>query len=328
MFLLISLTTYLILENKYSRKVAVNGALFCLSLLLISKLIMKSTAYNYTQLLLLSMMTILTAFSTYTLEIKRKYISFPLFLLPISLVVLHTFIFNPESLLSKVYLGTIIGGGVIGTLLSMVIYLPLGFQSLKEFNLFNIYLKSSKKDITALIAAQQLNITNFFITIELMNFLIKAKDNSYDNNIKKLLLNSLFYWTQQPTFNSLNPLVTKFNSLNFEQLKKFFVVYDLSDNDVELLFKIFRCGCWKPGLFILDQYLISNKFSTKYPSTLIFADKFLLDLKKISFDDESIEYWLKNYSTQFKGSPISQKINLIYHNTDDWFNRDIRYAAI
>lgn len=325
MFLLLGLTTYLIFENKFSKSTALIAGLMMLTGSLILSHLMKVQNYNLFLYFMFSFYTIYSMSMILKIQVKRKIYAVSLFLIPL-MGVLANIIEQPLN--AKKALLAIVVGLIIGFISEALTSLPFGFQSFKEFFYFQQYLNSKRKDIKYLIQCLEINISNFVTTKELFSQIMKNQELAKTLDFKKTMVNSLFYWTQKEHFNSMNPLVQRFNAFEFEQLKKNFAVYDLSDSDVELIFNIFRCGCWKPGLFILDQYLIGNKLSSKYPSTLIFADKFLNDLKKVSFDDESIEYWLQQYSEVFKGTPIAQKINLVYHNKDDWFNRDRHYAAV
>lgn len=328
MFLLLPVTTFFILDKKFSRMLATASSAVLLGICLVLNQLLKTTTFNYFILFSLSLLMAYSFSSTYTYKIKRTFYSFQMTLIPTLALVLSMAFMKPSTLLSKYNLAGIISGIVLGFLLDSLQGLPFGFQSRKEYSYFRTYLKSKKMDLSALVEAFKLNYTNFVITKEVVTLVEQQNTFFKSQNLDKALLNSLFYWTQQPHFNSMNPLAAKFNQLSLETFKRELVAFDLEDKDTELLFNLIRCGCWKPGLFLLDQYLVSNKFSAKYPSTLIFVDKFLNDLKKVSFEDESIEVWLKTYGEVFKGTPVSQKISLIYHNKDDWFQKDIRYAAL
>lgn len=290
--------------------------------------LIKPVTFNYFILFSLSLLMAYSFSSTYTYKIKRNFYSFQMTLLPTLALVLSMVFMKPSVLLSKYNFASILSGIILGLLLDSLQGLPFGFQSRKEYSFFKKYLQSKKMDLAALTKAFKLNYTNFITTKEIVSLIEQQSEFFKSESLDKALLHSLFYWTQQPHFNSMNPLAARFNQLSFETFKRELVAFDLADKDIELLFNLIRCGCWKPGLFLLDQYLVSNKFSAKYPSTLIFVDKFLNDLKKVSFDDETIEVWLKTYGEVFKGTPVSQKISLIYHNKDDWFQKDIRYAAL
>lgn len=290
--------------------------------------LIKPVTFNYFILFSLSLLMAYSFSSTYTYKIKRNFYSFQMTLLPTLALVLCLVFMKTSVLLSKYNFASILSGIVLGFLLDSLQGLPFGFQSRKEYSFFKKYLQSKKMDLAALTKAFKLNYTNFITTKEIVSLIEQQSEFFKSESLDKALLHSLFYWTQQPHFNSMNPLAARFNQLSFETFKRELVAFDLADKDIELLFNLIRCGCWKPGLFLLDQYLVSNKFSAKYPSTLIFVDKFLNDLKKVSFDDETIEVWLKTYGEVFKGTPVSQKISLIYHNKDDWFQKDIRYAAL
>lgn len=328
MFLLLPVTTFFILERKFSRMIAITSSAILLGICLVLNQVLKPNTFNYFILFSLSLLMAYSFSSIYIYKIKRSFYSFQMALLPTMALVLSLFFMKTPVVLSKYNIASILSGIFLGFLLDSLQGLPFGFQSSKEYSYFRKYLQSKKMDYTALTEAFKLNYTNFITTKEIVMLVEKQTDFYKSQSLDKALLNSLFYWTQQPHFNSMNPLAAKFNQLGFDTFKRELVAFDLADNDIELLFNLVRCGCWKPGLFLLDQYLVSNKFSAKYTSTLIFADKFLNDLKKVSFDDETIEFWLKSYAEAFKGTPVSQKISLIYHNKDDWFQKDIRYAAL
>lgn len=328
MFLLLPVTTFFILEKKFSKMLAAASSAILLGVCLVLNQLTKPVTFNYFILFSLSLLMAYSFSSTYTYKIKRNFYSFQMTLLPTLALVLCMVFMKTSVLLSKYNFAGILSGIVLGSLLDSLQGLPFGFQSRKEYSFFKKYLQSKKMDLAALTKAFKLNYTNFITTKEIVSLIEQQSEFFKSESLDKALLNSLFYWTQQPHFNSMNPLAARFNQLSFETFKRELVAFDLADKDIELLFNLIRCGCWKPGLFLLDQYLVSNKFSAKYPSTLIFVDKFLNDLKKVSFDDETIEIWLKTYGEVFKGTPVSQKISLIYHNKDDWFQKDIRYAAL
>lgn len=325
MIIVFSALFYLILENKFSTLVAKIGTV---SLLLVNSILVYSLTNQNYELYLLGIFSLITTFSyplNLKIQLKRRLYSLPLFFFSL-LGLCYALFGNSISIKNKIF--TLSGGLLLGFLLDLITNLPYGFQSFKEYFYFKEYLKSNKTKLELLIKCLDLNITNFTCLKELLDLITRVPESSKNIQFKQILINSLFYWSQNENHKVLSPLVSKFNELSFDQLKKDFVIYDLEDNDVNLILNIFRSGCWKPGLFILDQFLVANKFSTKYASTLIFADKYLNDLKKASFDNESIEYWLKTYSECFKGTPISQKINLVYHNKEDWFNRDVQHIAL
>lgn len=328
MFLLLPVTTFFILEKKFSKMLAAASSAILLGVCLVLNQLLRPNTFNYFILFSLSLLIAYSFSSTYTYKIKRTFYSFQMTLLPTVALVLCMIFMKTPVLLSKYNFASILSGIVLGFLLDNLQGLPFGFQSGKEYTYFKNYLQSKKTDWASLTEAFKLNYTNFITTKEIVTIIEQQGEFFKSQSLDKALLNSLFYWTQQPHFNSMNPLAARFNQLSFDTFKRELVAFDLADNDIELLFNLIRCGCWKPGLFLLDQYLVSNKFSAKFPSTLIFVDKFLNDLKKVSFEDETIEIWLKTYAEVFKGTPVSQKISLIYHNKDDWFQKDIRYAAL
>ncbi len=325
MIIIFSTLFYFILENKFSTLVAKIGTV---SLLVVNSILIYSLTNQNYGLYLLALFSFITTFSyplNLKIQLKRRLYILPLFFF--SLLGLCYSLFG-NSISIKIKISTLLVGLLLGFLLDFLTNLPYGFQSFKEYFYFKEYLKSNRTNVKLLIKCLELNITNFTCLKELLDLITRAPDSSKNANFNQILINCLFFWSQNENYKMLSPLVLKFNELSFDQLKKDFVIYDLADNDVDLILNIFRSGCWKPGLFILDQFLVANKFSTKYTSTLIFADKYLNDLKKASFDNESIEYWLKTYSECFKGTPISQKINLVYHNKEDWFNRDVQHIAL
>lgn len=328
MFLLLPVTTFFILEKKNSKVFAASSSIILLCSCLILNQTLKPAIFNRFIIFSFALAMAFTFSSVYTFRIKRKFYSFQMTLLPLLLFSIFIFSQKPSALLGKYNLLAMILGLAVGFLLDTAQGLPFGFQSKKEYTFFKRYLQSKKTDLSALTESFKMNYKNFNVTKELVSQMELNHEFYKSQSLDKSLLNSLFFWTQQSHFNSMNPLAAKFNQLSLETFKRELVAFDLADTDVDLLFNLIRCGCWKPGIFLLDQYLVSNKFSAKYPSTLIFVDKFLNDLKKISFEDESIEIWLKTYAEVFKGTPVSQKISLIYHNKDDWFQKDVRYAAL
>lgn len=328
MFLLLSVSTFFVLEKKLSRIATLTLTILTLCSSLILNQTLKSSVFHSFIVFGLTFLAAFSFSSTYTFNLKRKFYSFQTTLIP--LLSLGLFLISSKSNfnLSKKTLLAIFVGIVLGVIVDALQNLPFGFRSLKEYNFFRKYLQSKKTDVASLTEAFNLNYTNFSVAKELVSQIENQTLFFKSANLNKNLLHCLFYWTQQPSFNSMNPLSQKFNQLSFETFKRELVAFDLDDQDVDLLFNLIRCGCWKPGIFLLDQYLVSNKLSAKYPSTLIFVDKFLNDLKRVSFEDETIENWLKSYGETFRGTPVSQKIHLIYHNKDDWFHRDLRYASV
>lgn len=331
MFLLLGLNFYLIFNYKFSEA----AGRFTSFISAVTFLFLSQTMTNKNlSLTLVFLFTFLTCFafgSKMIFSRKRKFFSLSLTHLPffsLMLVLILNLLAGPKITSTFKEIVALSSGALIGLIFQALVFIPYGFNSYKEYFHFMVFTKNKTDNFKSLITCLTINPANWLTTKELLTQ-INAKDlDQNKEGLQKVLVNLVFYWTQQTQFNSLNPLVKKINDISFEQIKKNLVVFDLTDSDVDLIFNIFRCGCWKPGLFILDQYLVANKLSLKYPSALIFADKFIHDLKKASFDDESIENWLKYYSAIFKGTPISQKINLIYHNKDDWFNPEIRHAAL
>lgn len=220
-------------------------------------------------------------------------------------------------------------GATLGFVFKNLFKLPNGFKHEVEVENIKKYLKN-KNQFHLLNQTLVRNPAHLFSMRELLNVVLNSqKENEVgqvDSGINEILSSynglklSLFYWAKQDFLNSFHPMVEKINQLNFKSLNKYYYFLDLNDQDLDCIYNLFKAGSWKMGLFLMDQYLKNNKQSKQYTSALIFADRYLQDLKKISFDEETIETWLLQYSEYFKGSPISQKISMMFYNKEDWFS--------
>ena len=217
---------------------------------------------------------------------------------------------------------------ILGLLLDQFFTSPYPFNSYFEFNFF----KSSKnKKRLAIVPMQNYlknNIGNFVLGQVFIRSYITANASEKLQFQKDLLPRLFIFWVSRKSFTPMHPMARTFNELDLNDIKENFTFYDLSNMDLPWIHDLFRCGCWKVGIYLLDQYLLTNKQSRMYTSSILWADRILNDLKRASFDNEHIEQWLMSYRSRFVGTPLATKIQHVYHNKDDWFEKSIRFAAI
>lgn len=283
-----------------------------------------TTFYNF--IFLVSSITLIFSVNqVWVLQIKRKFYTLPavVFQIPLLLIPLYRTQMSPR--LSFLVFGF---SFVTGLLLDHFFSSPHPFFSYFEFNFYRSKKNKSKLPVVELQSYLENNLGNFVLgQIFIKNY--NTASESDKRQFKKELLPSLLtYWVSNKSFTSMCPMAKSFNQLSLADIKESFTYYDLNNRDLPWIHDMFRCGCWKVGLYLLDQYLLTNKQSKMYASSLLWSDRILNDLKRASFDDETIENWLMDYRERFHGTPLSVKIQLVYHNKDDWFEKSYRFAAL
>lgn len=258
-------------------------------------------------------------------QVKRKFYALPaiIFYIPLLLLPLHQM--QMSARLSFLVFGF---SFITGLLLDQFFSSPYPFTSYFEFRFYR-----SVKNKSTLPAAQiqrylKNNLGNFVLGQIFVRNYNEAPAADRLHYQKDLLPSLLIYWVSKKSITPMHSMMRSFNQLPFSDIKENFTYYDLSNMDLPWIHDVFRCGCWKIGIYLLDQYLLTNKQSKMYTSSLLWSDRILNDLKRASFEDETIENWLMEYKERFKGTPLSAKIQMIYHNKDDWFEKSYRFAAL
>jgi hypothetical protein len=205
---------------------------------------------------------------------------------------------------------------------------PYPFASYFEFDFYRSSKNKFRLSISKMQSYLKNNLGNFVVGQLFVKNYVGASASEKLEFQKDLLPSLLIYWVSKQNLSSLHPMAKAFNQLALDDIKENLTFYDLNNMDLPWIHDVFRCGCWKIGIYLLDQYLLTNKQSKMYTSSLMWSDKILNDLKRASFDDENIENWLMEYRERFKGTPLAAKIHLVYHNKDDWFEKSYRFAAI
>lgn len=261
----------------------------------------------------------------WVLQIRRKFYSLPAVVFQIPLLLIPLYKMQTSPRLTFLIFGF---SFIIGLVVDQFFASPNPFASAFEYDFYRRSKNKNKLAATEVQAFLKNNLGNFVLGQIFVKNYIAASASEKIHFQKDLLPSLLTYWVSKNKFNSLHPLAKTFNQLELADIKENFTFYDLNNMDLPWIHDIFRCGCWKIGIYLLDQYLLTNKQSKMYTSSLLWSDRILNDLKKVSFDEESIENWLMDYRDRFQGTPLSAKIQLVYHNKDDWFEKSFRFAAI
>lgn len=261
----------------------------------------------------------------WVIQIKRKFYSLPAIVLQIPLLLVPLYKTQMSPKLSFLVFGF---SFITGLLIDQFFSSPYPFSSFFEFNFYRSEKNKSKLPVTELQSYLKNNLGNFVLGQIFIKKYNEASESDKLQFQKELLPSLLTYWVSKKTFTSMHPMAKAFNQLDIADIKESFTYYDLNNMDLPWIHDVFRCGCWKIGIYLLDQYLLTNKQSKMYASSLLWSDRILNDLKRVSFDDENIENWLMDYRERFKGTPLSAKIQLVYHNKDDWFEKSYRFAAL
>lgn len=258
-------------------------------------------------------------------QIKRKFYAAPaiVFQIPLLLIPLYKTQMSPK--LSFLVFGF---SFITGLLLDQFFTSPYPFSSFFEYNFYRSSKNKRTLPVMELQSYLKNNLGNFVLGQIFVRNYTEATESDKLHFQKELLPSLLTYWVSKKSFTSMHPMAKVFNQLDIADIKESFTFYDLNNMDLPWIHDVFRCGCWKIGIYLLDQYLLTNKQSKMYASSLLWSDRILNDLKRISFDDEAIENWLMDYRERFKGTPLSAKIQLVYHNKDDWFEKSYRFAAL
>lgn len=280
----------------------------------------------YTFIFIVSSATLLFSMNQmWVLPFKRKFYSLPgfIFQIPLLLIPLYNIQFSAR-------LGFLVFGFsfILGLVLDQLFSSPTPFSSSFEYEFYRRMKNKMTLPVVEIQNYLKNNLGNFVLAQLFIKKYVGASASEKIHFQKDLLPSLLIYWVSKGSFNSLHPLAKTFNQLELADIKENFTFYDLNNMDLPWIHDVFRCGCWKIGLYLLDQYLLTNKQSKMYASSLLWSDRILNDLKKVSFDEESIENWLMDYRDRFQGTPLSAKIQLVYHNKDDWFEKSFRFAAI
>lgn len=314
-----------ILITKFDKKTAfVSVSIICVSLLALALWGKRTAPYNF--LFFISSLTLIFTFNQFwILRFKRKFYSVSALVFQIPLFLLPLFKSNLSLRMSFFVFGF---SFIIGILIDQFFTSPYPFSSYFEFEFYRS-IKSKHRLPTSKLQSYLRNNLNNFVLAQIFMRNFNAADESEKLQFQKNLLPSLLiYWVSKKSFNSLHPLARAFNQLALNDIKENFTFYNLNNMDLPWIHDLFRCGCWKVGIYLLDQYLLTNKQSNMFASSILWSDRILNDLKRASFDDESIEQWLMDYRERFAGTPLATKIQHIYHNKDDWFEKSFRFAAI
>ncbi|MBL7556149.1 MAG: hypothetical protein JNM24_10030 [Bdellovibrionaceae bacterium] len=314
-----------ILVTKFNKK-SMWIACGVLLLGLISTAIWGKRAAFYNFVFLVSSATLILSMNQmWIIQIKRKFYSLPaiVFQIPLLLIPLYKTQMSPK--LSFLVFGF---SFIMGLLIDQFFSSPYPFSSYFEFNFYRSEKNKSKLPVAELQTYLKNNLANFVLGQIFIRNYNEASETDKRQYQKELLPSLLTYWVSKTSFTSMHPMAKAFNQLDMADIKESFTYYDLNNMDLPWIHDVFRCGCWKVGIYLLDQYLLTNKQSKMYTSSLLWSDRILNDLKRVSFDDESIENWLMDYRDRFKGTPLSTKIQLVYHNKDDWFEKSYRFAAL
>lgn len=324
--LLIILTTSLFIRTRFTNKFGIISALFNLILFSTVYFLFGTKFLINLELFLACTFLGISLTSRFLFWQKRKYyqvLSFWVMLIP----AVSAFFISPYKF--KTTLPFTFLGLSIGFVLDQIIRSNLSIQSIlkeKHFQAIKPNLDSHFAEFSKLIENEE---DSPYLTAYYLKTVLKMSQSGIlgDEKIPALYRISKF-WCSQAFINPLSSIPKLFQSLNLKDIQYHFTFFDLNQEDLPWIQDLFRCGCWKIGLYALDQFLVSNKQSGLYTSSLLWSDKILNDLKKISFDDETIENWLMDYKNTITGTPLSAKIQLIYHNKDDWFEKSFRHAVI
>lgn len=280
----------------------------------------------YSFLFFLSALTLIFSFNqVWTLQIKRKFYSLPAFLFQIPLILFPLVKGHMSIKMSFLVFGF---SFITGLLLEQFFSSPYPFSSFFEYEFYRSAKNKLRLPIPKLQSYLKSNLGNFVIGQLFVKSFNAAGAPEKMQFQKDLLPSLMIYWVSRKSFSSMHPLARLFNQISLDDIKENFTFYDLSNMDLPWIHDLFRCGCWKVGLYLLDQYLLTNKQSNMYASSILWSDRILNDLKRASFDEELIEEWLMEYRERFVGTPVSTKIQHVYHNKDDWFEKSFRFAAI
>lgn len=314
-----------ILITKFDRKTMFLSSAVILGMMVLTFSFGKRTAaYN----LIYFMTALHLAFSlnqNWTVQLRRKFYTLPAIIFQLPLLAIPIFKTQLSWKMNFLLFGF---SFIAGLALDQYFSSPFPFSSYFEYDFY----RSSKGKIQNSMSQVQNflkgNLGNFVFGQLFIRNYIEADPTEKRQLQKDLLPSLLIYWVSKKSLSSLHPMAKTFNQLSLDDIKENFTFYDLNNLDLPWIHDVFRTGCWKIGLYLLDQYLLTNKQSKMYTSSLMWSDRVLTDLKKVSFDEESIENWLMDYHGRFRGTPISTKIQLIYHNKDDWFEKSYRFAAL
>ncbi len=314
-----------ILITKFNKKSAlISACLIAFGLLTLSAFARRTAPYSF--VFFVSALTLIFSFNQmWVVQIKRKFYSLPavVFQLPLLLIPIY------KSEMSARMDFLVFGFSFItGLLLDQFFSSPYPFSSFFEFEFYKSIKNKNRLPIPKLQEYLKRNLGNFVLGQIFVKNYNEAGASEKLQFQKDLLPSLLIYWVSRKSFSSMHPMARNFNQIELGDIKENFTFYDLSNMDLPWIHDLFRCGCWKVGIYLLDQYLLTNKQSNMYASSILWSDRILHDLKKASFDDETIEQWLMNYRDRFAGTPISTKIQHVYYNKDDWFEKSFRFAAI
>lgn len=314
-----------ILVTKFNRKTMwISCALLLVGFVFAALWGKRTSFYNF--LFFTSSLTLIFSMNQmWVLQLKRKFYSLPsiVFQIPLLLIPLYKTQMSPR--MSFLVFGF---SFITGLLLEQFFSSPYPFSSFFEFEFYRSKKNKAKLPVPQLQTYLKNNLGNFVLGQIFIRSYNEASASEKLQFQKELLPSLLIYWVSRKSFNSMHPMARSFNQLATADIKENFTYYDLNNMDLPWIHDVFRCGAWKIGLYLLDQYLLTNKQSKMYTSSLLWSDRILNDLKRASFDDETIENWLMEYRERFKGTPLSTKIQLVYHNKDDWFEKSFRFASI
>lgn len=292
----------------------------------IGTVIWGSPAGPYSFIFFASALTMIFSFNQmWIFQIKRKFYTLPAVVFQLPLIIGPLLKSQLSWRMSFLAFGF---SFIIGLILDQFFTTPYPFCSYFEFQFYRKTKNKSSLSIPILQNYLKNNLDNFVLGQLFVRTYITASASDKLLYQKDLLPRLLIYWVSKKSFNSMHPMARSFNQLEIADIKESFTFYDLNNRDLPWIHDLFRCGCWKVGIYLLDQYLLTNKQSNMYAASILWSDRILNDLKRVSFDDEGIEQWLMNYRDRFKGTPLATKIQHIYHNKDDWFDKSYRFAAI
>lgn len=314
-----------ILITKFDKKTALT-LVTMIGLGLIGIYFMGTRTSPYRFLFFISGLTFIFSINQmWIVQIKRKFYTLPALVFQIPIIFLTIFKDSTSPRMSFLVFGFAF---IIGLLLDQFFASPHPFSSYSEFEFYKSSKNKNRLAVAKLQSYLKNNLGNFVLGQTFVKNYNDAQASEKLHFQKDLLPKLLIYWVSKSTFSSMHPMAKTFNQLSLDDIKENFTFYDLSNMDLPWIHDLFRCGCWKVGLYLLDQYLLTNKQSAMYPSSILWSDRILNDLKRASFDDETIEEWLMDYRKRFIGTPLATKIQHIYHNKDDWFEKSYRFAAI
>ncbi|MBL7542339.1 MAG: hypothetical protein JNL11_00915 [Bdellovibrionaceae bacterium] len=314
-----------ILTTKFNKKTA----LIVSSLILLGFIITftrgKSAPFYLFTFFISSTTLLFSMNQLWILKIKRKFYTVPAIIFQIPLLLSPLYKMQLNTRMCFLFFGF---SFIIGLLLDQFLTSPQPFASFFEYAFYRSEKNKYRLHIPQMQNYLRNNLGNFVLGQLFIRKYIGASASEKIHYQKDLLPSLVIYWVSKKSFTSMHPMAKTFNQLDIADIKENFTFYDLSNMDLPWIHDVFRCGCWKIGLYLLDQYLLTNKQSSMYTASLLWSDRILNDLKRVSFDEESIETWLMDYRERFQGTPLSAKIQLVYHNKDDWFEKSYRFAAI